>query len=286
MFYQDPDNSKKQVPAGITYPSTSHIPVFTTDVTAQVVKPAPGTMTYSTESNKVFIYDGTAWGYRASEFISSFTNDYSLAFEGVDEYVDISITNFMDADFSISCWMNADNANVDSWAGLGIGSNYQNGLKIAYNRLLYKDDAANVYVEDFSPAPSNDEWNHFVISHDLSTKTFSMYLNANTATTSTYSDNLLTDRASSDNLYISSLGRPFIGYIDEVSVFNAALSSADVTSLYNNGEPNDLSELANLHGWWRMGDDDTHPTITDNSGVGNDGTMINMVSGDIEENTP
>lgn len=211
-----------------------------------------------------------------SSVVLSWPNKYSLAFDGVDDWLSVPITNFMDDDFSISCWMNADGANSDSWAGVGIGSNYQRGFKIAYDRLIYRDDGANVYDVSFSPAPSNDEWNHFVISHDLSEKTFSMYLNANTATTSTYTDNLVTDHGSSDNLFISSVGRPFTGYIDEVSVFDAVLSSADVASLYNNGKPNDLSGLANLHGWWRMGDgseDATGNTIYDMSDNSNNGTF-------------
>jgi hypothetical protein len=64
-YIQDPNNSKKQVAKGITYPSTSHIPVFDTDAAAQVAKPAPGTMTYSKEQadGRIYIYDGSAWGY-------------------------------------------------------------------------------------------------------------------------------------------------------------------------------------------------------------------------------
>jgi len=64
-YIQDPNNSKKQVAKGITYPSTSFIPVFSTDTAAQVAKPAKGTMTYSTEQThgRIYIYDGSAWGY-------------------------------------------------------------------------------------------------------------------------------------------------------------------------------------------------------------------------------
>ena len=61
-YIQDPNNPKKQVAAGIVHPSTSGIPVFDTDVEAQVAKPATGTMTFSKEGNgKIFIYNGTGW---------------------------------------------------------------------------------------------------------------------------------------------------------------------------------------------------------------------------------
>ena len=65
-YIPDPNDSKKQVAKGITYPSTSFIPVFDTDAAAQVAKPAPGTMTYSKAgTGKLYIYDGTAWGHIA-----------------------------------------------------------------------------------------------------------------------------------------------------------------------------------------------------------------------------
>ena len=38
--------------------------------------------------------------------------------------------------------------------------------------------------------------------------------------------------------------------------------------------------------WWRMGDGDTFPTLTDNGSGGNDGTMTNMSSGNIVEDVP
>jgi hypothetical protein len=43
------------------------------------------------------------------------------------------------------------------------------------------------------------------------------------------------------------------GHIDEVALFNSALSASDVTSIYNRGVPSDISSL-NPVGWWRFGD--------------------------------
>jgi hypothetical protein len=45
----------------------------------------------------------------------------------------------------------------------------------------------------------------------------------------------------------------FNGRIDEVAVFHSALSSSDVTAIYNSGVPADLATL-NPEGYWRMGD--------------------------------
>lgn len=83
----------------------------------------------------------------------------------------------------------------------------------------------------------------------------------------------------------------FEGNIDEGSVWNKALTSAELVAIYNGGVPIDLLTDAgdyvsssNLQGWWRNGDTagtSVFPTIEDFSTNSNDGTMTNMDSGDI-----
>jgi hypothetical protein len=69
---------------------------------------------------------------------------------------------------------------------------------------------------------------------------------------------------------------PTNGLLDEIAIFNAELTSSNVTSIYNGGVPNDISSLSPL-GWWRMGDNDggTGTTITDQGSGSNDGTLTN-----------
>lgn len=51
---------------------------------------------------------------------------------------------------------------------------------------------------------------------------------------------------------------PFGGNLDEISFWNAALTAAEITELYNGGVGYNLSLMANYsaaaQGWWRMGD--------------------------------
>ena len=60
MYNIDPNDPKKSVPKQLVFDNTSGIPVFATDALAQVANPATGTMTYSQQSDKIFIYNGTA----------------------------------------------------------------------------------------------------------------------------------------------------------------------------------------------------------------------------------
>jgi len=67
------------------------------------------------------------------------------------------------------------------------------------------------------------------------------------------------------------------GNIDEVAIFNSELSASDVSDIYGTGVPTSLATLNPLS-WWRCGDDDTSPTLTDNGSGGNNGTMTNFTA--------
>ena len=60
-FEADPNDSTKMIPKQTNSQNASGIATFTTDAAAQVSNPVAGTMTYSTASDKIFIYNGTAW---------------------------------------------------------------------------------------------------------------------------------------------------------------------------------------------------------------------------------
>jgi len=81
----------------------------------------------------------------------------------------------------------------------------------------------------------------------------------------------------------------FIGYIDEVSIWNIALTPSDAVKIYNGGRPLNLlteTNKNNLQSWWRMGEDDTYPIIRDASNRGSvSGTMTNMTADNITSNT-
>lgn len=83
-------------------------------------------------------------------------------------------------------------------------------------------------------------------------------------------------------------GLPLTGKMDEVTLWNKELSSTEVGELYNSGSafnPTSHSASANLTSYWRLGDGDTHPTLTDSVG-GYNMSMQNMESGDIQTDVP
>jgi len=73
--------------------------------------------------------------------------------------------------------------------------------------------------------------------------------------------------------------------VDEVAIWSSD-QTANVAAIYNGGTTHDLSALTTApDNWWRMGDGDTFPTITDQIST-LDFTMFNMTVGDIVNDTP
>lgn len=84
-------------------------------------------------------------------------------------------------------------------------------------------------------------------------------------------------------------GYPWKGSIDEVTYWSDDLTTAQHVELCQRAKPmNPLahSKVANLIHWYRMGDGDTYPTITDRVGSAN-GTCQNMAgAGNITSDVP
>ncbi len=60
-YEADPNNPLKMIPKQTNSQNASSIATFATDALAQVSNPTAGTMTFSQESDKIFIYNGTSW---------------------------------------------------------------------------------------------------------------------------------------------------------------------------------------------------------------------------------
>ena len=120
-----------------------------------------------------------------------------------------------------------------------------------------------------------------------------LYINGAVDPPTVFADTLAGSILTAEPFRVGSRGgpqpNPWNGNLDEVAVWDAVLTLAEIAAVYNAGVPADLllhSRAANLVGWWRMGDGDTFPTLQDSSVSGFDGTMINMEVGDIVADVP
>jgi len=232
----------------------------------------------------------------------------SCLFDGTNEYV--TMGNVLDFDyndpFTISCWVKStDNtaylvSKKSNAAGQyrGYGLLYWGGGTGEVTFLLTNDGdpAGTTEIQVESVAAYNDgKWHHICATYDGSNVAsgVTIYVDGVSVSTITVWDTLganTTVNSASFNISGRTDGDTLLdGNIDEVGIYDKELSPAEVADVYNEGSPNDLSSLsssANLVGWWRMGDGDTYPTLTDNSVNSNDGTMTNMEVMDIVGDAP
>ena len=243
---------------------------------------------------------------------SPFSNEYSLAFDGVNDYVtfgdknDFSFGNgTSDTPFSVSAWIKMVDAS--KFRILGKSASGAGNIEWLFfvggtDKLTFTlfDNAGSIQIKRESAAITSDEgsWINVVGTYNGSGSNtdINLYINGVDANDSaggngTYVAMHNGTGALEMGRFVSDSGNADYsdGNIDEVSLWNKELSAGEVTAIYNSGTPTDLSAASNLVGYWRNGDTagtSVYPVIEDNSTKGNGGIMVNMDSGNIVTDVP
>lgn len=258
--------------------------------------PTDGDVLFETDTKNVIIWDGTNWrGYQNDGIrFSGLTNTYSVDFDGTDDYLALgSSATLFDSTtaFSVSAWIDLDAYSPDTFPTICMlktdqSTGWMLGLSnfsSSYNGVWMGSSAnfAGLTTGDASLASSLlTGWHHIVVTFDgvsrLSASSFKLYVDGSSKTLSssgTYGSTSNTNQIGFGN----GNNTRFNGKIDEVSIYNSQLTSANVTTIYNSGVGGvNISSLSPL-GWWRMGDNDsgTGTTVTDQGSGGNDATLTN-----------
>ena len=206
----------------------------------------------------------------------SFSNTKSILLDGVDDYVSLSSKTQNFTDFTVSVWFKTTskggaNAIIGNSAAEGgylffIG---QSGGVIKFYDSAYRTISGNIV---------DNAWHHLAVTYDSNANELKSYIDNSLFTTYTPSTSGLATNSHSFN----QIGRritigQFIGGLDELAVFSSVLSSTEVSNIYGSGVPTSLASLNPVH-WWRCGDGDTAPTLTDNGSGGIDGTITNFTT--------
>ena len=200
---------------------------------------------------------------------------YSVSFDGTNDYATATLgSQVFDGDFAISFWFNADTApTYTTLIQSGSEGSYSDGFRIyRYSNTalaFWKGQGGYSNIFGNIGTTATGSWHHVVVTRSGSTSTF--YLNGSSIDTGTDSQSY-----TSTAFQMSFTTYPFDGLMDEVALWDSALSSANVNSIYNSGTPADISSLSPVN-WWRMGDINgaSGVTITDQGSGGNNGTLTN-----------
>jgi fermentation-respiration switch protein FrsA (DUF1100 family) len=229
------------------------------------------------------------------------SSDNSITFDGVDEYINLGDTTSLrlaKADpFTLSIWakltLNNDNGSFISKYGASQGWTFKfSGV----NLLTPEFRSPSRAIKLSATVPNSLLWSHYVITYDGTglAAGFAMYANGSSLSITVVQDNLLTEDFTTVGvdakigLYDRAATNFMAGKYDETVKCDIELTSTQVTELYNGGVPPyipDMSFFSDVSAWYRMGDNDTMPTVVEEIGDA-DGTAVNMTSSNISTDVP
>ena len=166
--------------------------------------------------------------------------NYSLNFDGDDDYVNCGNNTNLDITdrITLSAWFNRGTLNTSSWTAIlskeMSGGGYDLQFRTGTNDIGFQfyDNGSWRFSPEYTTLP--DVWYHVIGTFDGST--IRLFVNGNEIGTGTvYSGNIA---SSTNNLLIANnplASRHFNGQIDEVKVFNYALSPLQIKTEYNLG---------------------------------------------------
>jgi hypothetical protein len=116
-----------------------------------------------------------------------------------------------------------------------------------------------------------NQWQHVLVTRDASNNV-NVFRNGSPFGGSPTLSGTLT----LDSIFRFNTNQYALGYCDELAIWDSD-QSANASTIYNSGVPNDLSSLSPLS-WWRMGEAANYAggqwTLTDQGSGGNDGTSL------------
>jgi hypothetical protein len=226
---------------------------------------------------------------------------------GLDSYKNnayANIGNVLNFDhnepFSISLWFKTDHpfssyilSKYDQTAKSGYAVWYSGVSRQIY--FFFESSSSNGIQLRTTGSYGDGKWHHVMVTYNGngSSSGFDIYVDDVLETLVIIKSNLLGNTTvNTNNLQIGARDDGldyFHGVITEVAIYDTDLAAGDVSNVYNNGEPGNLSFLssyADMVGWWRCGDGDVYPTLTDNSTNSNDATMVRAVRRDLIRDAP
>lgn len=178
------------------------------------------------------------------------------------------ITNLLGnpSNFTLACWARIDGADTSGAEGISIGDNIRlrlhHGASSAPRVSFYTGSGYRNLTGTGNYVGAG--WHHFAATFDDATNTMTLYvngvLNATLTTTNSVSWAALGTKTVVGSHGNGSTSFDLDGAIDDVLVYNKALTLAEIKQLYG------------LVGHWKL-DETSGTTAADSSGLGNNGTV-------------
>lgn len=245
-------------------------------------------------------------------------NNFSVDLDGTNDFLTFPTDPTVDFDvgtnaFSLSIWVKRatsivlrsffstlDIADSPTFPGMSLF-----GSTTTVSFLAISDNSASETVnKSWTVNETNNQWTNYVLTNDGSGTAagVNLYKDGVLLTGTVANDNYTTTTANANPWLIGGLFTgvvlfPYLGNLDEPSIWNIELSQTDVNTIFNDRKPSDLlihpkvlEVSTRLPYYIRCGDDsgDVFPTIVNKGSTGAtlNTTMTNMDASDFEEDVP
>ena len=210
-----------------------------------------------------------------------------MNFDGVNDYVNVgSSINIANSSFSISAWARKTSNGTSDWIFAHGTDALNNGLHFGFRSTNVFTFAFFTNDLDTIATYTDSNWHFWTATYNATSNLRKIYRDG----VEVASDTASADFQGSGLAYIGerpfSTSGAFPGSIDDVRIYNRALSATEVSALYRSGSARFASSqtltqgttLANgLVGHWTFdGSKTTNTTALDSSGQNNTGTFTNF----------
>ena len=208
-----------------------------------------------------YTVDGVQSGQTVGVTAVPYASTSSFTFDGVDSYFDAGLIDITSSK-TISIWFKSSNiSSIQGLFEIMPDPNTSDFLVVwIYNSKILVSSNGVVSDSKESSVLSSNTWYNLIITKS-SGIIDNIYINGLDDTQST--TDTLGFVGGRGNTYIgatyqgTAYAYEFNGNLDEVSIWNTALSQSAVTEIYNSGAPNDLTTLTNasntnLKAWYKF----------------------------------
>lgn len=196
------------------------------------------TATDSAGTNDGTLTNGPVWSSTTAP--TTYSNPWSLIFDGVDDYVSIADSVSLDlgtGDFTFAAWINPANLNKRQQIFTRVDAGQTTWI-VALR--VYSNNVLEMYINDIiaarsASAISQNTWTH--VTATRSGTDVQLYIGGSAdGSVGTSSANLDSDRGYFIGINdVPSLNNPFDGYIDDARIYNRALTPAEISTLASGG---------------------------------------------------
>lgn len=233
-----------------------------------------GLCIFNTDNDAIEVSDGTNYLTYLNDGVLSYygTNTKALEFDGIGDYVSIADDSTLDltGDFSITMWINMDTQNqfnmfISKRASSGHAWQFYVSNNSLPNQRIHFNNGGG--IKNSNTGISAGTWHHIGMTFSSGSVTF--YLNGSADGTATSTNT--TNPTNTEDVTIGKAynGNFVDGKIDEVAIFNAELSAAQISNIYNHK----VYPQSDILSFWRF-EDDVTDSVGSNDGTKNGATFV------------